>query len=826
LKSYKNNNLTKGTVLHDSKLIEIGYFLSRRGKDAPPPELNVKTWKDAYLCFYEKLNNGMTKENFINNLKNFRDHFDSYLDNNRIGWLDKDGKPDKLPERYQAFYNILSKISDQELWEYLKGYANIGAKMNSKDLFWKFDVSTFRLLGRELITDRITALVELVKNSYDANAKNIYIQFIHTDNKEKGKIIICDDGFGMNADDIESKWMTIGTNSKRKRKFTPEPFNRRVVGEKGVGRFAIDKLGSHCRILTKQEKDNNINILTIDWQKYSDSHDTNNFQEITNKLQYKKFTNNKSGVKIVINHLHDMWTNYDIDRVYKEMSKIVSPFKALYPPFNIFISATQYEKYKDNTLVKNEAIKYASEKLLLDYDLDTDMQQIVAFENNELKVKEVPIFDFGPVKFQLYYFDQYAKGNFSKSYKGAELQIDGIKIYRDGILATPFAEHQGKQDNQRDILGIDKRRWSGFFDKVSSRDIIGILEIKKDLSPNIIDATNRQDFIDNQDYRDLKEFVITQIAELEKYLKYKKSKLYEKVNQDLEDAKNQLDNFSTDLKDFKNKLNKQQNVNIDQEIKKLENTARKANIALKQGLKQQENERKETDRKESMYMSLMSLQTYAMEITHIIKTSLSHIKQRAEFNLKYFNDFTQKDRIKKYNKSIMVEIDKLVTAIDFMSKYTRSDSNWEEFNIKNAFDSVFNAYQPILEKDKIDIIMDIQHNLTINYNIILFEDIITNLLNNSIKAVANTKKKKIKVTATAEDDALTILFSDNGIGIPQSERNKIFEVYHTTTSEEGGNGMGLYMIKTNINVAKGTIEAIDSELEHGATLKITLPFKR
>ena len=809
----------------DIKLIEVGYFLSRRGRDVPPLELNTDSWKEAYMSFYEKLNNGKTEEEFQNSLKNIRDHFDSYLQNERRGWHNDEGKPDRLPEQYKFVLGYLSNISDEKLWNYLKGYAKIQGKCNHKNLFWKFDVSTYRLLGRELITDRITALVELIKNSYDANAKNVHIRFVNTDSKEKGRIIICDDGFGMNADDIESKWMTIGTDSKRKRKFTPKPFERRVVGEKGVGRFAIDKLGSLCQILTKKEKDENVNILTIDWQKYSQNTDINNFQDVTNTLQYKKFSNSKSGTKIVINRLHDIWTNYDIDRAYKEMSKIVSPFNALYPPFNILLSATQHEKYQNNTLVKNEAIKYASEKILLDYNIDTKMQQTITFEDDSLTVKKVPILNFGPVKFQLYYFDQYAKGNFSKNYKGAELQIDGIKIYRDGILATPFAEHQGKQDNQRDILGIDKRRWSGFFDKVSSRDLIGVLEIKKDLSPNIIDATNRQDFIDNQEYRDLKEFIITQLAELEKYLKYKKSKLYEEVNKDLEIAKDQLDYFSSDLKAFKDKLNKQQNVNIDKEIKKLEKTARKANIALKQGLKQQEDERKESERKESMYMSLMSLQTYALEITHIIKTSLGHIKRRAEFNLDFFNDHEQQDRINEYNHDIMKEIDKLDQAIDFMSTYTRSEKNWEAFNINKTVLGVFENYKPILDKEKIDFKIEIQNNIILEYNTHLLEDIIKNLINNSIKALNKTEKKLIKVSGYIEGDSLIIIFSDNGEGIMEKNREKIYEIYFTTTEEEGGNGMGLYMIKTNLEAIRGKIELIHSELENGATFKLTFPFK-
>jgi HSP90 family molecular chaperone len=113
---------------------------------------------------------------------------------------------------------------------------------NSKEniLKWRFDVSTFRLIGRELITDRITALFELVKNCYDANAQNVYVEFYNVGTKNpNSKIIIRDDGLGMTLSDIKDKWMVVGTASKRKELYSPEPYKRRYVGEKGIGRFAV-----------------------------------------------------------------------------------------------------------------------------------------------------------------------------------------------------------------------------------------------------------------------------------------------------------------------------------------------------------------------------------------------------------------------------------------------------------------------------------------------------------------------------------------------------------------------------------------------------------
>ena len=103
--------------------------------------------------------------------------------------------------------------------------------MSESDILkWRFDISTFRLIGRELITDRITALFELVKNCYDANATAVEVLFenvgFEKTDDTPSRITIRDNGYGMSFDDIRDKWMVIGTSNKRKNPISPEPFRR------------------------------------------------------------------------------------------------------------------------------------------------------------------------------------------------------------------------------------------------------------------------------------------------------------------------------------------------------------------------------------------------------------------------------------------------------------------------------------------------------------------------------------------------------------------------------------------------------------------------
>lgn len=102
------------------ELLEIGYFLSRMGISAPPAQLQVSSWKEAYLSFYKFHGESQTKTSFRNSLKNIRDAFDGYHQNNRVGWKEPDGSPINLGKEKEEVFNELSMKSDSELWQLVK----------------------------------------------------------------------------------------------------------------------------------------------------------------------------------------------------------------------------------------------------------------------------------------------------------------------------------------------------------------------------------------------------------------------------------------------------------------------------------------------------------------------------------------------------------------------------------------------------------------------------------------------------------------------------------------------------------------------------------
>jgi hypothetical protein len=106
--------------LLDRKIIEVGYFLARRGLNTPPSELTANSWKEAYGKFYQVFGQQKSTEEFYNSLKNIRDHFDSHLQNDWEGWKDEDGRPQKLSPVYEDVFHVFSRMNDKQLWEFIR----------------------------------------------------------------------------------------------------------------------------------------------------------------------------------------------------------------------------------------------------------------------------------------------------------------------------------------------------------------------------------------------------------------------------------------------------------------------------------------------------------------------------------------------------------------------------------------------------------------------------------------------------------------------------------------------------------------------------------
>lgn len=693
-------------------------------------------------------------------------------------------------------------------------------------LKWRFDVSTFRLIGRELITDRITALFELVKNCYDANAQKVSVVFERVGaGEENSVIIINDDGYGMSFSDIRDKWMVIGTSSKKANPISPEPFYRRCVGEKGIGRFAVDKLGDKVCIVTKKRGEANWLNVEIDWSDYQKKENNLNsislFTDIENKYYYTAADNlNDSGTKLIISRVRDVWTKTDIKRFMSEVAKIVSPYASLDYPFEVFVKASQFDI--DQKATRDFAdVNIATINFSLGYDNNNQETATFDEEKGIINISKIPQKSFGGIRMRLFYFDDVARKKYRREFPNN--QIDGIKIYRDGIITTPFAENEEDPDKKRDILGIDKRLWQDIFSRVSSRELIGIVDITRDGNPMIIDATNRQDFVDNQEYRDLKEFIILQLSALQDYKVYSRKEKRKENNNSLENAGDSIQSFISTIETIS-----QKNPELKKHLSPAIEQAKKTGAVVKQAITEQKQTQEEFTRKENIYLSIMSMQEYAIHITHAVRTTLNKIRDKVEYFNLFFPNPEEEEIFTKYAHDMYDEFKTLNKVIDYMLSYSQANLLLEEVDFSLAVKEIFFSYSSIFSAQGINAELSIPGKIVLkDTNKVFFRDILNNLIDNSIKAVRNTSNKIIKCSVSVDQDNLQINVSDTGCGIPVEKRNWVFGIYNTTTEEDGGAGIGLYIVKTRVESLKGSVKVIDSEFGNiGSTIRVELPFKR
>ena len=125
-----------------------------------------------------------------------------------------------------------------------------------------------RTLGDELISNETVAMIELVKNSYDADAKQVTVRFVGPLEKGKGRIEVIDDGTGMTLETIKSAWLEPATIIKAGKKRVTSK-RRRILGEKGVGRFAAAKLSEKFIMITRPEGSDDEFVVTFNWGDFS-----------------------------------------------------------------------------------------------------------------------------------------------------------------------------------------------------------------------------------------------------------------------------------------------------------------------------------------------------------------------------------------------------------------------------------------------------------------------------------------------------------------------------------------------------------------------------
>lgn len=182
-----------------------------------------------------------------------------------------------------------------------------------RQLTFKTNARHIGQLGRELVTDFVTALVELIKNSYDADAYGVKI-ILENPNTPQSRLILVDIGSGMTQDDFENKWMVIGTNNKVSEPYTPK--GRKKSGQKGIGRFSVERLAEKVKIFSFPQDEDAFRV-DINWNGFEDL----NTGVITQKISILKNNQESSAAKYIYSQIDSFLGSNKVSEEDKQLVK-------------------------------------------------------------------------------------------------------------------------------------------------------------------------------------------------------------------------------------------------------------------------------------------------------------------------------------------------------------------------------------------------------------------------------------------------------------------------------------------------------------------------
>lgn len=420
--------------------------------------------------------------------------------------------------------------------------------------------------GRDSIKDHTTAVLELVKNSYDAGATIVEVRVLAASQSSADRMIrISDDGVGMTAENLEKNWLRLGYSEKLKSK--KARFGRRKTGEKGIGRISADRLGSQLELKT-QAKNTTATGLKVDWSKFDEGGKA--ISEIPipflpnptfNICRPSVFDKKKktfreppaprpnsrtcTGTELTIRDLRHVWTANDVNDLRHELALLTPPFEPvvdfqiridndLDPNLNGVLISPFYETAEiegEFSYTGNGTVTYR----IKDRDEKGRVRKAKTIETSWTEFVHAPVPKkdqndngdeddedvsptCGPFEVKLLFYPRT-----DETLRGTELSLTqlkdfldtnvGVKVYRDNIRVMPYGSVERPEG---DWLGLGNRkarspagpaRKKDF--RVSPNQIVGAVFLTRDGNPGLIDTSGREGLVHSDPFIELKSFLLS-----------------------------------------------------------------------------------------------------------------------------------------------------------------------------------------------------------------------------------------------------------------------------------------------------------------------------
>lgn len=686
------------------------------------------------------------------------------------------------------------------------------------------DSTIAELLGVQNFTNDESAVLELVKNAYDAKAPQLTLEF------EGNKLTITDNGVGMNADDIRRHWMHVGKSSKEYEVIDENNHKRILAGSKGIGRFALSRLGRNVQIFSKK-KDSTAVVWMTDWNGSTLSEDVSieapgtkividglrekwGKKKVANLIDFLSKTYNDTSMKITLIH-PDITT--DVLRYFPEPKLGKNCLSNIIMSYDCMTRKLKTEITSDEFL--EEAKNFCPEFNLTQYSVITDMvDELKASRDWDLSIEELNEYlsKLGDFSTQFYFNVNsssvemekflYKYSNLPESLKG------GIILYRN---AFSISAYEGKKD----WLGLGKRSRkspaaashpTGAW-RVRENQLAGKVQIDKMANAVLQDLSNRQGLDENLYYELFVEVILTGLKEFERYRQEiirhidvknnvepekKPTPVSDKVVSDPKTVSllsvKEAHQLAAEIKTYRKESSDYQREKASVE-ERYKYDVRILNVLATTGLKassiahEMRNDRNSIA--ENSQNIILALQEYDMwdELQSPERT------EKAYMNVPYLleSNSTVSAKIVTFMNTMLSEVEK-----------KQFEASWQ------SIADVLKNIKDIWERDYAWIAITVEMDEDICF--LMSEDIIQvifdNLILNSIQQNEESNRLNITITVKPIDNLLHFIYSDDGVGLDKkysANPRKILEVHETT--RKNGHGLGMWIVNNTAVMSGGEI---------------------
>lgn len=746
--------------------------------------------------------------------------------------------------------NSLAKLLTQDAVDFDKvlELSSEIAQLDENNVRFTVDAGLINRLGKELVAKAATAVSELVKNGYDADAKKVDLVFENYE-EEGGRLTISDDGVGMTKDDLIEGFMRISSTEKVR---TPvsERYGRNRAGKKGIGRFATQRLGEKLTIITQTLESKEAIKVEINWNAFKGDHNLFSVKHKISTVPKEK----PEGTILIIDKLRDAWSESAFKKAYRYVTDLVQPFplskiplakgkKQQDPGFkaSIFKSvgkeltpvADQDKMINDYALATIEGhinksgigkctIRSQQLKINEPYEIRNEVEIV---EKNGKKIKkEIPFKGADQVRFKCLYFHRsYLPKQEAASINALLNHKGGIQLYRNGFRVPTIGEFQD------DWLGFDiSVRRRVILDPHGNNSFLGFVAVT-DIEGKLFDETsNRENLSENDAFNDLKDFVFKSVIKAVGRISEARGTK----------GKAARKNYKTPVEKLEDSIGTISNIADEFEKKGEESTAsaiRSVIADMKSAIVLQKGVEEDTINEISMLRVLSSLGITIGEFTHEVKNYLRALKDDSDFFVDTFPKGEEGKTARRLREN-------LSTFSSYTSYFDETVSQNTDRTIHPLpLDAELNKFSELIKPAlvraniKISISEEIESGLyTCPMHPSEFRSILFNFFTNSRKAILKADGEgMIEIDAGKEGSTLFFEFSDTGIGVPDEIKDRIFDPFFTTSSPVGhleseqreltGSGLGLKIVQDIVNSYGGKVFLSDPPKNFNTCFRVEIP---